>query len=146
MTKAQQDINRKDAANLVCAYRRAHAAAADRYSALNLQRSYGQCQRNDIVGIVVALAQAMSAEVNDLMPRGPKLAEQFFLQTKSILIGGNSNAHIFSLSPSRLVSLTTKGSHIFDYKLRALRVLGVQTCFSLFSCATAAWSARTSAL
>jgi hypothetical protein len=34
------------------------------------------------------------------MPRRAKLAEQFLLQTKSTVIGGNSNAHIFSWSLS----------------------------------------------
>ena len=57
-------------------------------------RGYGQRERDDVVGIVIALAQAMSAEIDDLMSRSAKLAEQFFLQTKSTMIGGNSNAHI----------------------------------------------------
>jgi hypothetical protein len=35
----------------------------------------------------------MRAEIDDLMPRGAKLAEQFFFQTKSTVIGGNANAH-----------------------------------------------------
>jgi hypothetical protein len=56
----------------------------------------GQCEWDNVVGIVIALAQAMSAEIDDLMPRSAKLAEQFFLQTKSTMIGGNANAHIVS--------------------------------------------------
>src|SRR5262245_7386746 len=39
----------------------------------------------------------MRAEIDDLMPRGAQLAEQFLLQMKSTVIRGNANAH--SVSP-----------------------------------------------
>src|SRR4029450_2841340 len=39
----------------------------------------------------------MRAEIDDLMPRGAQLAEQFLLQMKATLIRGNGNAH--SVSP-----------------------------------------------
>jgi hypothetical protein len=42
------------------------------------------------------------------MSRGAKLVEQFLLQTKSTVIGGNSDTHMFSLWPSRWFLLTTK--------------------------------------
>jgi hypothetical protein len=62
----------------------------------------------------------MSAEIDDLMSHCAELAEQLLLQTKSTVIGGNSNAHIFSLWPSRWFLLTTKltkatkGPDLFD--------------------------------
>src|SRR5271157_2837484 len=80
----------------VRADRRADAAAADGHPALNLLRGYGCRKRDNVVGIVIALAQAMSAEIDDLVSRSAKLAEQFFLQTKSTVISGNADAHISS--------------------------------------------------
>src|ERR1700752_1663089 len=85
-----------DALNLVGAHLRSHAADADRQSTLHLQGSYAPRERYYIIGIVVALAQAMSAEIDDLMPRCAKLRNQVLLQTKSTVIGANSNAHTFS--------------------------------------------------
>jgi hypothetical protein len=82
-----------DAPHLVGAHRRAHAATADCHSAFNLVGGDGPGERDDVVGIVIALAQAMSAEIDDLIPRSAKPAEQFFLQTKPAVIGGNTNAH-----------------------------------------------------
>src|SRR5262245_37565186 len=38
----------------------------------------------------------MSPEIDDLMSHCAELAEQFLLQTKSTVIGGNPNAHIVS--------------------------------------------------
>src|SRR5882724_6902959 len=38
----------------------------------------------------------MSAEIDDLMACSVELAEQFLLQAKSTVIGGNANAHIES--------------------------------------------------
>jgi hypothetical protein len=50
----------------------------------------------------------MSPKIDDLMSRCAELAEQLLLQTKSTVIGGNPNAHMFSAWPSRLFLLTTK--------------------------------------
>src|SRR5437764_9233267 len=50
------DQRRVNAPNFICAHRRAYAAATDRNSTLHLQRGYGQCQRDDIVGIVITVA------------------------------------------------------------------------------------------
>src|SRR5262245_3982720 len=93
------DNRRADAPHLVGAHGRADAAAAHGYSAFHLSGGNRPRKRDDVVGIVIALVQAMSAEIDDLMPRGAKLAEQFLLQTKSSMIGGDANAHIVSPHP-----------------------------------------------
>src|SRR5215472_9333205 len=58
---------------------------------------------NYVVGIVVTVAKTMSAEIYDLMSRRAQLADQFLLQTKSTVIGGNPYAHIISLPSSVLI-------------------------------------------
>ena len=55
-------------------------------------------ERDDEIGIVVVLVQAMSAEIDDLMPRRAELGDEFLLQAKSAMIGGNSYAHTSLLS------------------------------------------------
>jgi hypothetical protein len=82
--------------NLIRAHRRANPAATDSDSALHLSGGYGLGQRDDIVGIVIALVRTKSSEIDDLMTRSAKPAEQFLLQSKSTMIGGNSNAHKYS--------------------------------------------------
>src|SRR4030095_9709766 len=79
--------------NLIGPPRRPHAAAADRYAAIHLARHDSLREGNHIVGIVVALAQAMSAKIDDLMPRRFKLSDQLFLQPKSAVIGRNTDSH-----------------------------------------------------
>src|SRR5499427_9405739 len=95
------DERRADALNLVGTHCRTHTAAADRHSAFHLPGGNGPRERHDVVGIVIVLAQAMRAEIDDLMPRGAQLAEQFFLQMKSTVIRGHANAH--RVSPLILV-------------------------------------------
>src|SRR5262249_17217866 len=97
------DDRRADAPHLVCTHRRADAAAADRYSTFHLLGDNGPGEGDDVVGVVIPLVQAMSAEIDDLMPRGAKLAEQFFLQTKTTVISGNANTH--TVSPRSYVRL-----------------------------------------
>src|SRR5262249_24204078 len=75
--------------------------AANRHSAFYLQGGNGPCERHDVFGIVIVLAQAMRAEIDDLMARDAQLPEQFLLQMKSTVIRGNANAH--SVSPLTLV-------------------------------------------
>src|SRR5262249_22969353 len=53
------DERRTDTPHLVGAHRRTHAAAADRHPTFHLQGGNGPCERDDIVGIVIVLAQAM---------------------------------------------------------------------------------------
>src|SRR5437899_9742140 len=99
------DQRRSDTLNLIGTHRRADAAAADRHATIHLPRDQGPRERDHIVGIVIALTQTMSAEIDDLMARCAKLCDQFLFQTKSTMISGNSHAHIFSLrlsSPSGL--------------------------------------------
>src|SRR4029450_9156196 len=95
------DQRRANTLNLIGTHRRAHAAAADRYAAIHLARPDSRREGNTIVGIVVALSQAMSAKIDDLMPSVTKLGNQLLLQTKSAVIGGNSHAHISSSLFSR---------------------------------------------
>jgi hypothetical protein len=97
--------------NLVRAHRRANAAAADRYTAIHLTGDNGLREWNYVVGIVIAFAQAMSAKVYDFMPCRAQLADQFLLQAKSTVIGGNPHAHILSFRFSFAESRTrTNGS------------------------------------
>ena len=76
------DQRRADPAHLVCAYRSAHAAAADRDSTLYLRCCYGASQRKNIVRIVIAIIQRVRAEIDNLMSCSPKLRDQVFFQTK----------------------------------------------------------------
>src|SRR4029434_9330381 len=73
--------------NLIGTHRRAPPAAADPYARIHLARHDSLREGNHIVGIVVALAQAMSAKIDDLMPGRLKLSDQLFLQSKSAVIG-----------------------------------------------------------
>src|SRR5437870_1058642 len=83
---------------LVCADRRADAAAADRHPALDRPRRHSASERDDEVGIIVARVQAMRAEIDDLMPRLAEMSNQFFLQAKPTMIRGNSHAHVILLA------------------------------------------------
>ena len=49
---------------------------------------------NDEVGIVVVGDHAVCTEIDDLMPRSVELGEQFLLQTKPTVIGGDSDSHV----------------------------------------------------
>src|SRR5215467_8387424 len=100
---------RPDAPNLVRAHRRADAAATDRYTAIHLTRDHCLREWNYVVGIVIAFAQAMSAKIYNFMTRRAQLADQFLLQTKSTVIGGNPHAHILSFRPSLVASRTGLG-------------------------------------
>jgi len=41
----------------------------------------------------------MRAEIDDLMPRRAQVRDKLLLQTKSAVIRGNANSHIFSSFP-----------------------------------------------
>src|SRR5215468_11507217 len=68
------DERRADTPNFVGAHRRANPAATDGHTAVHLSGDYGLCEWNYVVGIVVAFAQAMGAEIYDLVPRRAQLA------------------------------------------------------------------------
>jgi hypothetical protein len=56
--------------------------------------SYRFREGNDIIGIVIALIQSVSAEIDDVMSRFAELLNQLFLQIKSTVISGDPNSHI----------------------------------------------------
>src|SRR5262249_16411846 len=85
--------------NFVGAHRRATSTATDGHTAIHLTSDHRLRQREHIVGIVIAFAQTMSAEIDNFMPRAAKLGNQLFLQTKSTMIRGNSHEHMISFSP-----------------------------------------------
>ena len=93
------DQRRADPAHLVCAYRSAHAAAADRDSTLYFRCCYGASQRKNI-----ACIQRVRAEI-DLMSCSPKLRDQVFFQTETTVIRCNSNAHTNSWVSNALPKL-----------------------------------------
>jgi hypothetical protein len=80
--------------DFVCAHRRADAAATNRHSAVYFLSSYRFREGDDIVGIVIALIQSVSAEIDDLMSRFAELLNQLFFQINSTVIGGYPNSHI----------------------------------------------------
>jgi hypothetical protein len=58
---------------------------------------HGLREREHIIRIVIIFAQVMCPEIDDLVSRFAKLAEQLLLQTKSTVIGGDPNAHMLFL-------------------------------------------------
>src|SRR5215470_5425385 len=82
-----------NAFHLVGAHRRADAAAADRDAVIDFAGDDGLAERHDEVGIIVIGIQAVRTEIHHLMPRGADPGDQFFLQAKTAVIGGNSKAH-----------------------------------------------------
>jgi hypothetical protein len=66
--------------NFVCAYRRADAAAANRYATIHLPRGHGLRERDHIIRIIIALAQVMSPKIDDLMSRCAELSKQVLLK------------------------------------------------------------------
>jgi hypothetical protein len=91
-----------DSAHLVCAYRSAHATAADRHSTLHLRCCEGASQRKNIVRIVIALIEGVCAEIDNLMSCSPKPRDQLFFQAETTVIRCNSNAHTNSSLPNGL--------------------------------------------
>src|SRR5262245_50052684 len=90
-----------DAVNLVGAHRCADAAAADCHAAIHLPGDHRLRKRDYIVGVIIAFAQAMGAEIDNFMPRVAKLSNQLLLQSKPAVICGNAYTHIFSFESSR---------------------------------------------
>ena len=82
---------------LVCADRRAHAAAADSHAAFYLALGHGPGERDDKIGLVVALIQGIGAEIDYLMSGAAELRDQLFFQTKPTMIRGNSQTHVILL-------------------------------------------------
>src|SRR5262245_21486466 len=87
------DKRRTDTTNFVGAHGRANPAATNGHTAVHLSRRDCPRQRHDEIGIIVAVAQTMSAEIDNFMPRAAKLGKQLFLQTKPAVIGGNDHSH-----------------------------------------------------
>jgi hypothetical protein len=69
---------------------------------------HGLREREHIIRIVIIFAQVMCPEIDDLVSRFAKLAEQLLLQTKSTVIGGDPNAHMLFLM---LLVLTRSAAH-----------------------------------
>src|SRR5262249_332796 len=90
------DQRRANASDFVRADRSAHTAAADCDAALDFLSGHRLSQRQDVVGIVIGLAQPMIAEINHLMSRFAEPCVQFFFPSKPALIGSNSNSHTFT--------------------------------------------------
>ena len=88
------DQPRANTRYLVGADGRADAAAADRHAALHRPRRHGPGKRDDEVGIVVAGAQAMGAEIDDLVPRRAEPADDLLLQAEAAVIGGDPHSHV----------------------------------------------------
>src|SRR6516164_1346754 len=82
-----------NAFHLVGAHRRADAAAADRDAAIDFAGDDGLAERHDEVGIIVIGNQGVRTEIRHLMARRANATDQFFLQSKTAVIRGNSNAH-----------------------------------------------------
>src|SRR5260221_595509 len=76
--------------NLVGANRCADTTAANRNATIHFPRNHGLTERDNEVGIIVVGGQLVSAEIDDLVPCGAELSDQFLLQTKPAVIGGNS--------------------------------------------------------
>jgi hypothetical protein len=87
---------RANARNLVSANGCADPAAADGYAAVHFSRRYCPGQGDNEVGIVVTRVQAVSAEIDYLMPRLAKLRDKLLFQTESTVISSDSNPHILS--------------------------------------------------
>jgi hypothetical protein len=83
-----------DAGDLVGADGCADAATADRDAAFDPPCRYSPRERRDKVRIVVVWAQAVCAEINDIMPGLAELRDQLLLQAEPAVIGGNADAHI----------------------------------------------------
>jgi hypothetical protein len=107
-----------NALDLVGANRRPNAAAANGDAAIHFARHDGLSERNNEVGIIVVRSQRVSAEVHDFMARRANPGNQFFLQTKPAVIGGNANAHVFFVSvrqfPRRLTIGEDQGVFLAD--------------------------------
>ena len=86
---------------LVGTDRCADTATADRHATLHLSRGNRARQRNNEIGIVICRVQVMRAEIDDLMPRCAQVRDKLLLQTKSAVIRGNANAHVFPFVPVR---------------------------------------------
>ena len=71
----------------------ADAATADRHAAIHLAGHDRLTERDSVVGIVIVGIQAVRAEIHDFVSRRPDTGDQFFLQSKPTVIGGNSYAH-----------------------------------------------------
>jgi hypothetical protein len=98
-----------DAVCFVRANRRAGAAAADRHAAIHLAGHDRLTERDNVVGIVVVGIQAVRAEIHDFVSRRPDAGDQFFLQSKPTMIGGNSYAH-------EILSLFSRGGSVGDHQ------------------------------
>ena len=82
------------AGNLVGTHRCPDAAAADCHAPLDLTRRYSAAERGDEIRIVVVRAQAMRAEIDDLVTGRAELGDQLFLQAKAAVISGHADAHL----------------------------------------------------
>jgi hypothetical protein len=80
--------------NLVGTNRRPHAASANRHSSLHISSRYGVGKRDDVVGIVIARIQFMSAEIDDSMSCGAEFGDELFFQSKSAVIAGDPCEHV----------------------------------------------------
>lgn len=80
-------------ADPVRAYGCADAAAADRDPSLDAAGGHRLGERDDIVGVVVTLAQLMCADVDDFVPLRANTSDEFFLQSVAAVIRGNTNYH-----------------------------------------------------
>jgi hypothetical protein len=84
--------------NLIGTNGRTDAAAADRHPTLYFAGGNSFRERDDEIWVVVAGIKAVSAEVHYFMADCAKLGDEFFFQAKSTVIGGDSEAHVFSSS------------------------------------------------
>src|SRR6185503_11155946 len=82
---------------LVCADRRADAAATDCNPTLHGPCRHSTSERDDEVGIIVPWVQAIRPEIDNLMSGPTEMSNQFFLQSKPTMIRGNSHAHVILL-------------------------------------------------
>jgi hypothetical protein len=84
--------------NFVGANGSTDSTPANSNPALNRARHHCPRQRNDEIRVVVAWFETIRTKVNNLMTRGLEAATKILFQSKSAVIGGDSNAHMFSSS------------------------------------------------
>src|SRR5215471_14738051 len=87
-----------NAFHFVGAYRRANTAAADCDAAIHLACDHCLAKRYNVVRVIVARVQAVSAEIDHLVPRFADLGNQPFLQSKSTVICGDAHFHATTFS------------------------------------------------
>src|SRR5690242_19229682 len=83
-----------DARNLICADRGTHTTAADRHATLYFPVSDRVGERYNEVRVIVARIHAMRPEIDNLVAYFSEMSNQFFFQSESTMISGNTNAHV----------------------------------------------------